>query len=134
MYKINYAGAIIRLIDGACIPRDDRNGDYRLYLAWVEGGNMAPVDPPLVPSAADLRQTGAREIVRAIPLWAKWTIADLEAWWTPRLGDAVIDGFAIPVGVKDFLKSLSGACLNIAKLLIAMRDHIWPELPDLPSG
>lgn len=30
---------IIRLSDGAWIPCDEGNADYRLYLAWVDGGN-----------------------------------------------------------------------------------------------
>ncbi len=34
---------VIRLSDGAWIPCDAANADYRLYLAWVDGGNQ-PLD------------------------------------------------------------------------------------------
>jgi len=33
--------SVIRLNDGACIPFDERNNDYREYLAWVKAGNTA---------------------------------------------------------------------------------------------
>lgn len=33
---------IYRLPDGAIIPLDNNNGDYRNYLDWVAEGNIAP--------------------------------------------------------------------------------------------
>lgn len=37
--------AIIRLSDGAFIPLDTSNADYRYYLEWVAAGNTAiPAD------------------------------------------------------------------------------------------
>lgn len=35
--------ALIRQPDGASIPFDERNADYREYLAWVNEGNEAQV-------------------------------------------------------------------------------------------
>lgn len=32
---------IRRIADGACIPADEGNTDYRTYLAWVAEGNTA---------------------------------------------------------------------------------------------
>jgi hypothetical protein len=51
MYKLyndpltNQLLAIIRLSDGAFIPLDTSNADYRYYLEWAAAGNTAtPAD------------------------------------------------------------------------------------------
>ena len=33
---------IRRVSDGAFIPADEQNADYRDYLAWIAGGNALP--------------------------------------------------------------------------------------------
>ena len=33
------SASIIRIEDGACIPIDENNVDYQLYLQWVSEGN-----------------------------------------------------------------------------------------------
>jgi len=47
MYKLSYSNhVVIRLRDGANIPFDEQNQDYREYLAWLAEGNMPePPDP-----------------------------------------------------------------------------------------
>lgn len=50
-YKLNAMGGVQRLSDGAFIPEDGRNADWRAYLEWVEAGNTAyPADyePPVI--------------------------------------------------------------------------------------
>lgn len=48
MYQLPNTASIRRLSDGASIPLDERNRDYREYLAWVEAGNE-PLPPDPVP-------------------------------------------------------------------------------------
>ena len=55
MYQLTTSTSIKRLSDGAFIPNDPGNRDYREYLDWLEAGNTpepAPAPPPLPPSYA----------------------------------------------------------------------------------
>ena len=55
MYQLTTSTSIIRLSDGAFIPNDPGNRDYREYLDWLEAGNTpepAPAPPPPPPSYA----------------------------------------------------------------------------------
>jgi hypothetical protein len=56
-YRLTSGSTIVRQADGAAIPSDSRNKDYRDYLAWVAAGNTAdpaPVPPkPTTLSAGD---------------------------------------------------------------------------------
>jgi len=49
MYQLTTGTSIIRLSDGATIPNDPGNRDYREYLDWLDAGNTpepAPAPPP----------------------------------------------------------------------------------------
>jgi hypothetical protein len=49
MYQLTTSTSIIRLSDGATIPDDPGNRDYREYLEYLEAGNTpepAPAPPP----------------------------------------------------------------------------------------
>ena len=53
MYQLTTGTSIIRLSDGATIPNDPGNRDYREYLDWLDAGNTpepAPAPPPPPPS------------------------------------------------------------------------------------
>jgi hypothetical protein len=53
MYQLTTSTSIKRLPDGAFIPNDPGNRDYREYLDWLDAGNTpepAPAPPPPPPS------------------------------------------------------------------------------------
>lgn len=53
MYQLTTSTSIKRLSDGATIPNDPGNRDYREYLDWLDAGNTpepAPAPPPPPPS------------------------------------------------------------------------------------
>ena len=49
MYQLTTSTSIIRLSDGAYIPNDPGNRDYREYLQWIEEGNT-PLPAPAPPT------------------------------------------------------------------------------------
>jgi len=54
-YERLVSGAILRPNDDGSItsiPPDERNSDYRVYLAWVAAGNEAPIRPEPIPEPA----------------------------------------------------------------------------------
>ena len=54
-YQLTTSNSIKRLSDGAFIPNDPGNRDYREYLEYLEAGNTpepAPAPPPPPPSYA----------------------------------------------------------------------------------
>ena len=49
MYQLTTSTCIKRLSDGAFVPNDPGNRDYREYLDWLDAGNM-PDPAPLPPA------------------------------------------------------------------------------------
>lgn len=47
-YKLHRLG-VVRTSDGAVIPNNDKNRDWRRYLRWVAGGGTADPADVLVP-------------------------------------------------------------------------------------
>ena len=50
MYQLTTSTSILRLSDGAFIPNDPGNRDYREYLDWLDAGNTPEPAPPLEPA------------------------------------------------------------------------------------
>jgi hypothetical protein len=50
MYQLTTSTSIIRLSDGAFIPNDPGNRDYREYLDWLDAGYTPEPAPPLEPA------------------------------------------------------------------------------------
>lgn len=61
MYKLTQNTSIIRLSDGACIPSDNTNADYKSYLAWMDSGNTPQEsDAPTTPRITKVTMRQAR--------------------------------------------------------------------------
>ncbi|MBN9525461.1 MAG: DUF4376 domain-containing protein [Alphaproteobacteria bacterium] len=84
IYELTEAGMIRRIADGAIIPRDERNGEYRDYLAHVAAGGAEAVLPP--PSLDEARAAK----VAAIDAWRDAVLAAGAPYGAARI--AVHDG------------------------------------------
>jgi hypothetical protein len=56
MYKFNNTESIIRLADGAIIPINPQNNDYKIYQLWLAAGNTAQPAQIPVPTRVTMRQ------------------------------------------------------------------------------
>ncbi len=58
-YKLQRGNGVLRRSNGAQIPNDPRNRDWRKYQRWLQAGNTPdPADPkrPLIDTEAELAQ------------------------------------------------------------------------------
>lgn len=80
MYKLHIDGeSVVRLEGGGCIPKDERNSDWRDYLAWLAAGNtpepaQTPEEIAAEKAAAEAEaariRAKAADLVDALPDWA----------------------------------------------------------------
>lgn len=77
-----------------------------------------------------VRQEAAEDAVRNIPGWATWSEAEALDWWNTNLSDAQVDAVANLADAKVILKRQNAAIRAMARMLIAMRDRLWPGLAD----
>lgn len=79
---------------------------------------------------ASQRAESADDDLRAIPGWATWTEAQALAWWNSNLADAQVDAVANLADAKALMKKQNAAIKSMARMLIAMRNRMFPQLPD----
>lgn len=84
-YQLTTTATILRQADGASIPADPFNSDFREYLAWCEAGNTPEPYVPPAPTQAELNA----------PHLAYLSVTD---WYVVRLAET---GVAIPAEVTS---------------------------------
>lgn len=63
-YKLLASGGVQRLADGACIPEDERNADWRAYQDWLAAGNTPdPADQPAAERRKVLKSTVVARLI-----------------------------------------------------------------------
>lgn len=93
--------------------------------------------------AAKARMAQASKTARAIPSWATWTQAEAEAWATTNIATPLANArtslpatltlataraaFVVLLNILDKMWQLQKAN---AQMTLAIRDEIWPDLPE----
>lgn len=102
---IDHGDYVLRVDDGAWIPKNTGNADYQAYLDWVAGGNT-PSTPPL-PTVQDV-------VNRFMP--------QLQSWMD---GTAQQNGYDSVVSCVSYKDSGVAQWAQDAAAMIAWRDAVW---------
>lgn len=79
---------------------------------------------------ANMRRKNAASIAKAIPTWATWTQAEWLAYFDLNLSDVDADQVTSFAAARIMIKRQNLVILNLVKMLLALRDETWPDLPD----
>lgn len=135
-YQLAATSSILRQSDGANIPADPLNADYREFLAWCEAGNTpTPYTPPALTVADYIAATQAHLDAHA----QAWGYDDLKSACT-YLGDPYPRFAAEALALRDwrsevwaYLDATSSAPLPEVLPTLAQFIAILPLAPARPS-
>lgn len=77
------------------------------------------------------RRSASRTAAKNIPAWATWTQADWTAHFNANLSDEQADLVTTLAAARVMIKRQNTVINALAKMLIALRDQIWPDLPEV---
>lgn len=70
----------------------------------------------------------AKTSAAAIPNWASWTQVDFQTWYNANISPTQINAVTSLAEAKPILLKQSAAIEALAKMVIAMRNQLWPDL------
>jgi hypothetical protein len=75
------------------------------------------------------RAAAAKATAKAIPNWATWSQQDWTNYFNSNLSDTEADLVTSFAAARIMIKRQNLVIHNLVKLVIALRDQIWPDLP-----
>lgn len=91
---------------------------------------QAVVDAHTGVDTVEQRQTTAEGNLRNIPGWSTWSESDVLVWWNTNLSDTQTDAVLNLADARAMLKKQNAAIKHMARMLIAMRDRMFPNVPE----
>lgn len=114
--------------------------DYDAMIEWRDALTSKPtlsevlaIWPTIEAELAALksdqqRQQLAKMVAAAIPNWATWTQADFQAWYDANISPTQINAVTTLAEARPILLKQSAAIEALAKMVIAIRNQLWPDL------
>lgn len=75
------------------------------------------------------RKTAAKTTAAAIPAWAAFTEAEALAWLDAHVSSTQVNAITTLAEAKAVLADMATLNRALVQLVVALRDHAWPELP-----
>lgn len=108
-------------------PAIPQPSESEIYVAW---------DAYLISSAAEAanaandtaKVTSARVNAKSIPNWATWNEAQTLAWIAGKFDATTISNITTLAQAKPVMNDMATAITALARMVIALRDHTWPDL------
>lgn len=76
------------------------------------------------------RFVNSREDAKAIPNWSTWTQIEWNTYFDANLSDAQADLVTSLAAARVMMKRQNLVIQNLVKFIIAMRNHLLPDLPE----
>ncbi len=102
----------------------------QLFTPTLPGLTDADLLDCVFTDPADIRQADAKPFAKSIPNWASWSQAEWQTYFDNQLSDAQVDLVTSLAAARVMLKRQNLVIENLVKLIIALRDEIYPDLPD----
>lgn len=76
------------------------------------------------------RQTAAKVTAKNVPNWATWSQQDWATWRDANVSATQINAVGSLADAKGILNKMSVVLDSLAKMEIALRDQVWPDIPE----
>lgn len=76
------------------------------------------------------RENTSKINAKNVPGYATWSENEALAWLDTHISDQKIDAIGNLADAKILLKDISKAIRGITRIEIAIRNHLWPDLPE----
>lgn len=117
MYKLTHTDTIIRIADGASIPADASNSDYKDYLKWRDGWTQEITQPKQVTTLVDREPDETHETA-----WQEEVIS-----WEMEIVDTIIHAPNTPEPADPLpepIYTASAASFRRALRRLGLRDAV----------